>query len=416
MALKVNLFSPHKGQQQVIEGFSDSIHKFGIVTTGRQLGKSLLAQNLMLYWLLTNNNSKGAWMSPVYGQARKVFKELTAAAHGVIESCNKAELTINFVNGSTLIFLSTERPSSIRGYSFSHVILDEAAFITEAALTEAILPTMTAIGKKCLIISTPKGKNWFYNYYIKGSVENDQYISFTATSYDNPYVDKSFIDEQRSSLPTDIFNQEYMAKFTDAGSEVFRNLDAVCLLNNYERTNERSFFGVDVGLSNDYSTLCIITESGRVQHMDRVNGENITTIANKFISTLRNYNISGGYIESNGIGQAMVDLIKPKQRKAKAFFTTQDNKTQIVRTLIEDIETQSVMLPSKELNSELYKELSLYTYKISANGKLSFSHPNGQKDDLVDCLLLANKARNEIQSKGIHIGVQQKVSTSWGKI
>ena len=86
MGLKVNLFTPHKGQLQVIEGFSESIHKFGIVTTGRQLGKSLLAQNLMLFWLLSNNNSKGAWMSPVYGQARKVFKELTAAAHGVIES------------------------------------------------------------------------------------------------------------------------------------------------------------------------------------------------------------------------------------------------------------------------------------------------------------------------------------------
>ena len=416
MALKVNLFTPHEGQKQVIDGFADSEHRFGVVACGRQFGKSLLAQNLLLYWALKNNNAKCGWISPIYNQGKKVFAELTNAAHGIIVHKNKADLTMELANGSTIQFLSGERPDSVRGFSFNYLVIDEAAFIKENALNEAILPTLTAIGRKCFIISTPKSKNWFYNYYMKGSIDNDQYISFTARSLDNPYADSNFILEQRSSLPTDIFRQEYEAKFTDAGSEVFRNLDAVCLLNSYDRTNERSFFGVDVGLSNDYSTLCIITESGRIQHMDRINGENITTIANKFISTLRNYNISGGYVESNGIGQAMVDLIKPKQRKAKAFFTTQDNKTQIVRTLIEDIETQSVMLPSKELNPELYKELSLYTYKISANGKLSFSHPNGQKDDLVDCLLLANKARNEIQSKGIHIGVQQKVSTSWGKI
>ena len=58
---------------------------------------------------------------------------------------------------------------------------------------------------------------------------------------------------------------------------------------------------------------------------------------------------------------------------------------------------------NKELEPELFKELTLYTYKLSNNGKLSFSHPNGIHDDLVDSLMLANKARNEIQSNKMYI-------------
>ena len=52
--MEIQLFKPHQGQKQVIEGFADSEHKFGVVATGRQFGKSLLGQNLMLYWLLSN--------------------------------------------------------------------------------------------------------------------------------------------------------------------------------------------------------------------------------------------------------------------------------------------------------------------------------------------------------------------------
>ena len=157
--MEVQLFSPHFGQKKVIDGFADSKHKFAIVACGRQFGKSLLAQNMMLYWLLQNPNQKGSWMAPVYNQCKKIFNELTNAAHQIITKQNKADLTIEFINGSTLQFLSTDNPSSIRGFSFNYMVIDEAAFIKEDAVNEAVLPTLTALGKKCLIISTPKSKN-----------------------------------------------------------------------------------------------------------------------------------------------------------------------------------------------------------------------------------------------------------------
>ena len=79
--MNITLFNPHKGQKNVINGFADSKHKFGTVATGRQYGKSLLGQNMMLYWLLKNKQQKGAWISPIYNQAKKVFQELSSASH-----------------------------------------------------------------------------------------------------------------------------------------------------------------------------------------------------------------------------------------------------------------------------------------------------------------------------------------------
>ena len=403
--MEVELFTPHIGQKQVITAFADSKHKFGIMASPRQFGKSLLGQNLLLYWLLRESGQKGAWISPIYNQSKKVFQELTNAAHGLISHKNKADLSITFINGSTLLFLSAERFDSIRGFSFTHLVVDEGAFIKEQAINEAILPTLTAIGKKCFIISTPKGKNWFYNYYMRGNQDNETYISFKGNTTDNPYADQEFIAEQRRSLPSDIYKQEYLAEFTDAGSEVFRGLDNVCITNQFDNTSrERCFFGIDTGLSNDYSALSIQNEIGKVIYMEKRNGENITDIANHFISILSRFNVVGGYVETNGIGQAMYDLIKPKQRKAQKFTTTQDSKTTIVRALIEDIEQENVELPSKEFYPDLYKEMTLYTYKLGNNGKLSFTHPNGGHDDLVDALMLSNKARSEIKTKSIYIG------------
>ena len=406
--MQVTLFTPHSGQKKIIDGFASSEHKFGIVACGRQFGKSLLAQNLMLYWALKNPKQKCGWISPIFTQSRKVFKELEAASHKLIKSSNKAELTIELVNGSTIQFLGAERYDSIRGFSFNYVVVDEAAFIKEQAMNEAIFPTLSALGKKCLIISTPKSKNWFYTYYLKGSDGNGDYISFAGISTDNPYIDVDFIAEQAKSLPADIFAQEYLAQFSEATNDVFRGLDNVCILNNYEepRRNKRYYYGVDIGLSDDYTVLTILDESGRTAWIERFNGKTFEDAGNTIIATLRRYNIKGGYCETNGIGKAIFEQIRKSGVKCSPFTTTQESKLKAVRALIQDIEDTTLELPSKKLFPYLYNELSAYTYKVNTNGKLSFSHPNGMKDDCVDSLWLANLSRNElVNTKGkIYIG------------
>jgi hypothetical protein len=419
--MDVKLFKPHKGQKQIIDGFADSEHKFGIVACGRQFGKSLLAQNLMLYWLLKTPNQKGAWITPIYNQCKKIFQELTNAAHPIIIKQNKADLTIQFINGSTLQFLSTDNYNTIRGFSFNYMVIDECAYIKEEAINEAVLPTLTALGKKCLMISTPKSKNWFYTYFMRGLASNPGYIAFKGVSHDNPYTDKNFILEQQKSLPDSIYKQEYLAEFTDAGNDVFINLDIVCINDEWgtPNRNERYYIGIDTGITNDYTVCSIQSESGKIERIIRFNGQSFEDAAKTIVTECNRWNIVGGYCETNGIGLAMYEIIKKYIKKCQPFTTTQDSKTEGVRKLIYDIQEGKVEFPSKTLMPEVYNEFSSYSYKISANGNISFTHPNGLHDDIVDAIMLSNLARNKqafTQSK-LYIGgakTNKKSNASFG--
>ena len=407
--MEITLFSPHIGQRKVIDGFADSEHKFGIVSCGRQFGKSLLGQNLMLYWLL-QGKYKGAWISPIYKQCQKIFEELTNASHQIIKQANKADLTIKFINGSTLQFLSTDNYDSIRGYSFHYMVIDEASYVKENAINEAVIPTLSALGKKCLIISTPRSKNWFYNWYLRGKVLNHDYISFEGISADNPFIDANFIESQRLSLPADIFKQEYEAVFSEATNDVFRNLDIICLQNEYDTQGHRNmYYGIDIGLSNDYSVCTILTDEGTTAGVLRFNGTTIEEAGDTIIRFLRNFPIKGGYIETNNVGQAIFELVRKAGVKCTPFTTTNESKLKGIRKLIHDIEEANITLPSKQLMPHIYNELSAYTYKVNTNGNLTFSAPNGTHDDCVMSLMLANLARSEVfgsSGKYIYVGNQ----------
>ena len=303
------------------------------------------------------------------------------------------------------------------------MVLDECAFIREEAINEAILPTLSALGKKCLMISTPKGKNWFYNYYLKGRTQNDDYVSFSAISTDNPYIDQNFINEQRKSLPEQIFNQEYMADFTEAGNDVFTNVDVVCNINEWDvpSRNKRFYFGVDTGLTHDYSVLTVLDESGRVAKIVRINGVTYEEIGRTFTTELKRYSVLGGYVETNGVGRALYELIKKEIRTTQEFVTTNDSKTQGIRNLIYKIQQGELELPSEKLFPQLKQELNAYSYKVNPNGLITFNAPSGFYDDCVISLMLAVEAREKLLLKksSLYIGGKktneaQKVLLNWG--
>lgn len=392
--MNVKLFTPFPKQKEVIDGFLESDHLFGVVASPRGSGKTLMAINMLLYWVLNTKNQKGAWISPIYGQARAVYDIMVNASKDLISTSNRMELIINFVNGSSIKFLSSDSPDSIRGFRFNYIVIDEAAFHKETSIQTAILPTLNPNGKKCLLISTPRGKNFFYGWYTKGLSNESDTISFKIPLTECPYINETLIDEARKSLPPDIFKQEYLAEFTDASSDVFVGIDHVSTVGMYDMSRKvDAFIGIDTGLSDDMSVLTVMSPMGKVLWIEAVNKQNITSIADTFINVMSQFNIVGGFIETNGVGRGMYDLISPKFKKVKEFNTNQDNKTEMVRKLISDIETHTVELPTIELCPELHEELGSYTYKLSNNGKLSFSHRPGGHDDYVDSLMMANYSR-----------------------
>ena len=216
--MEVILYTPHQNQIKIHQAINNTPCKYFTLDIGRQFGKSMLAQNQAVDFMI-NQGWSGAWVSPTYKQAKKVSDELDANFEGLFQY-NKSELTMRTPNGGQMQFFSSERYDNIRGFTFDFLIIDEAAHQAEEAWTEVLRATVLVKGKKVLFVSTPKGKNWFHTMYQLGKTD-DNYTSFKFSSYDNPLIDPKEIDAARQTLPEHIFRQEYLAEFLDNGSGVF---------------------------------------------------------------------------------------------------------------------------------------------------------------------------------------------------
>jgi len=261
--------------------------------------------------------------------------------------------------------------------------------VKQSVIDTILLPTLNPNGVKCLLVSTPAGRNHFFSWYMKEDV-----VSHRITLEECPYISQTLLDEAKASLPPDIYAQEYLGSFVDSANDVFKSIEKVAFVGEYRKGGD-AYIGVDTGLSDDASVLTVISPIGRVLNMVTLRNTDISTVANTFTRELQGYNIVGGNVEINGIGRGVYDLMRNKFKKVKGFTTTQNNKTEMVRRLISDIETCTIELPSAELCPDLHKEFATYTYKLSPTGKLSFGHMNGAKDDHIDSLLLANYSRNQ---------------------
>lgn len=400
--IKVKGFTPHTNQKKIIDSILGGEEKHHIISVGRQFGKSLMGMNLLLYWSINNKPCKILWVSPVYSQTNKVQKELERAISpsGFVKTCNFSESYIELKNGSEIYFRSAERYDNIRGYTFDYAILDEAAFMKEETWTEAVRPTLAVKGKKALFLSTPKGKNWFYNLYNLGlSKDYDNYKSYQGSSYDTPYINPKEIIDARKTLPEGVFKQEYLAEFLDGGGEVFTNLE-VNSFEKYPQKQGQIYAGIDLGRHEDYTVITCVDSTGNVIDIYRTNKREWRVIIDELIIIL-NQHKAIGLVEVNSIGDVIFEQLKNKYKDIHPFTTTNKSKMELIEGLILDLNEGAIGIPSKNLFNPLYQELEVFTYDYNPKTRsIKYGHPTGLHDDCVISLALANYCKKTKHKKG----------------
>jgi PBSX family phage terminase large subunit len=400
-------FKPYKFQKGIIDDILNKEDMFYTLVCGRQIGKTLLLINMLLYYSINKPRTTLLWVSPYYSMAVKVLSQILDAIEftPITKEANKSEKIITLINGSRIYFRSAEKPETIRGLSIDYCFIDEAQDVSDDAFNKSILPTLSAKGKKCLIAGTPKSKNWFYLYFQRGDDKN--YNSYTAPSTISPYISEEFIKEQKESLPPSIFNQEFLAQWQEGDGEVFSNIDEVCNLGNWSGTKDRTLGGLDIGTKQDYSVLTIMDTSGRVIYMWRERGLEYSAIVDKVVYLCKQYRTEL-YVEANSIGDAVYEMIKKKYKSVKPFITTNTTKENIIRRLISDISDMSLELPSVSLFEPLYKELHAFQYKYLPSGKISYGAMSGMHDDCVMSLAICNwnRVENPIRKKLVISGLR----------
>ena len=373
MQIQIALNKPHEGQKAVL----DSEARFRVLMCGRRWGKSLISRNISITEALAGRVT--GYVTPTYALAKVFFDDIAKIVSAEIATPNKSDLTFKFITGGEIRFFTGERLDNFRGLRLHNVIIDEAAYIPhlQDAWNNAIRPTLTDFQGKALFISTPRGKDFFYQLYLRNA--ND-WQSFKYTTYDNPYILRSEIDEAKASLPKAAFEQEYLANPAENAANPF-GIDFI--RQNITTLSDKKpiCYGIDLAKSYDY-TVCIgLDNDGRVCYFDRWQSDWADT--KRRISNLEKVK---KIIDATGVGDPIVEELQRDDYLIEGFKFTSTSKQQLMEGLVTSIQQGAIGYP----DGIIVDELSIFEYLYTANG-VKYSAPNGMHDDAVCALALANK-------------------------
>lgn len=392
----IELFDPHKHQKSIIDGCLDENNFFITAVISRQFGKSALGYNLAMYWALSDPGSITMWVSPVDSQAVKVYKEIIDCLYesGCIKSKKqpKGDTEIIFKNNSKILFRSAASEDSLRGGSVDYMILDEAAFMKKSTVETIILPMLNVRGKKCVVLTTPKGKNWIYDWYVRGLTEK-KWKSYRFTCYDSPLINKDIIQSLKLSMNEAAFKQEMLAEFVDQSS-LFSNIEDALVLPelNEPKPFTKYYAGIDIGLINDATVISIVDNEYNLVKYYRFTEIESPELIQKIIEVNNIWKFKKIYIEENNQGLVLLQELKRKLNNIGGFQTTSKSKPEIINKLVHLFNMKEIKIVKDEY---LKTELEGFIFKQSDTGVMKFMADAGYHDDCVMSMAIAIRCMEE---------------------
>jgi len=205
---------------------------------------------------------------------------------------NAKDRILELSNGSMIRVASISRVDSAVGRSYDLIIFDEAALNDGGgtAFNIALLPTLDKLQSKCLFISTPRGDNWFREFFERGfstDVELNEWLSIHADYHENPRADAKTVAQAKKTMSHAEFEQEFMANFVTFEGQVWA-LDQDCirdltpLIVEFEGSLHRLeiISGLDLGFRDQTAMVVLVV------HTDS-DGNNIYYLIDEYVATVR---------------------------------------------------------------------------------------------------------------------------------
>lgn len=359
---------------------------------GRRWGKSTLGGVISLG--LAAHGGRVAWCVPQYRNGRPLWRFARTAVADLVAAkmvrSNESDRLIEFPNGGSLGVYSMDNPDAIRGDSFHLAILDEAAMMPETVWSEAIEPTLADYGGEAILISTPKGRNWFWREWQNGRDGTEDYASWTAPSRDNPNPNIQRAAElARIRRPEQSYRQEWLAEFLEDGGNVFRRVrDAVDpTIDPTPTAGHEYVIGVDWGKQHDFTVVTVLdTFANAVVAVDRFNQIDYAVQMGRIQTLIDRYRPISIVVERNSMGEVLVEQAERRGWPVEAFTTNNASKRKAIDDLALAFEQGALTLPDEPW---LIDELEAYDMERLPSGLLRYGAPSGMHDDGVMSLAIA---------------------------
>lgn len=375
--------NPHPGQVTV----HNSPARFRVLSAGRRWGKTRLGVNECLD--VASKGGRAWWVAPNYKMSEVGWRPLRRMGIKIGAEVRKVDRQIILPNGGEVTVRSADNPDTLRGEGLDFVVLDEFAYMTPEAWTEAIRPALSDRQGRALFISTPRGRNFFWEIYQRGISGEHDYASFQYPTSSNPYIAPKEVEAAKRELPEIIFRQEYLAEFIDDQGSVFRRVQEAARLDPMAgpMAGRQYIAGVDVAASIDYTVVSVLdTESKHMVYMDRFNRVDYNVLADRLAALSHRWKLGAMKVEANSIGQPVIDAIRAKGVPVIPFTTTSATKQTVIQNLQSAFEHGEIAIINDPV---LIGELLSFESKRNASGSFSYAAPEGMHDDCVMSLAIA---------------------------
>jgi hypothetical protein len=298
---------------------------------------------------------------------------------------------LNFPGGTRFEFYSGENPDAMAGEGVDFVIVDEAALQREIVWTQTIRPTLMDREGGAMLISTPRGQNWFYNLYNRGQdPEYKDWASWQFTTANNPYISEDEVKEMEKTLPSIMYEQEVLAQFVSDAGSVFRIKPETIVPELVSPEGCHVYLGIDLAKHRDFTVFTASRDGDRMPvYHDRFNAVSWPMQKDRIVTavqTLEDMGASGVTIimDSTGIGDVIFDDLEEDGLDIVPVKFTNDWKGRAVNLLSADIERGRAFIIDEQRH-----EFQTYAYTLSEQtGRFKYSAPDSGHDDEVSAKLL----------------------------
>jgi len=395
---------PHKYQAEVL----NSKARYRWVIAGRRWGKTLCATMDLIRFMVEHPGCLCFWVVPFYKHLLPVSNAIRDWLPWILVkteySLQQTFRFLEFTNGSKVHFHSCENPDSLRGPVLDYVVLEEAAQMKDDVWPAIIQPELIDTKGKALIVSTPKGKNWLFQEYLRAKKDPE------SQCWQRPSSDRlgqTELDRERKRYPEDIFRQEFLAEFIEAGGSVFRNVrecfrgsidtnqfnvlrysDGMRIVPKEPLSNEYVFIGVDIGRHEDYTVFIALNSAGQLVGYERFTKIHYPLQKTRLRAFLEYFPLRQVALDSRGIGAGFFEDMQLEDIYIQGIQLTNPTKAELIHNLVLKLDDMDITGP---YIPELVEELEAYSYEISHAGNIIYGAPKFMTDDCVMALAFAAK-------------------------
>lgn len=381
-------YEPRDYQLPLLQALDSGI-KRAVITWHRRAGKDKTCWNYLIRRAFEEVGTYYYFL-PTYSQAKKVvwdnidndgFRMIHHIPPEGTTNTNSQELKIELVNGSIIqLFGADSFEKSGVGTNPIGVVFSEYS-INDPNVWSFVRPILAANGGWAIFNFTPRGTNHAYEI-LEYAKNNDKWFSQVLTVDDTGVMDAEALEEERKSMPEDLFLQEYYCKFIEGAGQFFKGVEKVCVGEEMKPDpSHRYQIGVDLAKYQDYTAISVFDLVTFQQvSLERFNKIDYNLQKAKIEAAAFKWNKANIWIDSTGVGEPIYDDLAHSGLKIVPFKFTQTTREQLLRNLSISLEQNKFYL----LNDETLKgELKSFQYELTQRGTLKIRVPEGLHDDTV---------------------------------